>query len=133
MSFEAGCRHHMVVSWRTAVTLYPRLRGVQRTANRKDSAATRAGMGCLGFVLIGWLWFLLPALFVAAICAVVAAYATVVTAVWALAAIVALGTGTGRAVTTPPPPPAVDAKTELGGWAAETPVPSHPEQENSIS
>ncbi|MDA8379482.1 MAG: DUF2510 domain-containing protein [Actinomycetota bacterium] len=95
--FSITCKGQAVRAWSAIPAVYRAVRIEPKEARKQDSLSSRAGMGCLGFLVFGFFWFLIPLLITIAVVGAVAAYAMIFTALWGVgAAIDAVGSGRGK-------------------------------------
>jgi len=86
--FSGVCAGHVAQAWKLVFSFPARYSTTRRQARAQRSLPNRAGTGCLGFLLFGFVWFFLPLMFVVAAETVLVAYALVVSAVLGIAATV---------------------------------------------
>jgi hypothetical protein len=80
--FQARARHHAAQSWRALARTHYLFYGVPKRARQAQPTGEKVAIGCLSFLVFGWITILLPLLFALAVDAVVFAYALVVSLVW---------------------------------------------------
>lgn len=83
-NFTANCKRQAMGAWRATVAAPTALARVHRQGKKQDSLSTRAGMGCLGLIVFGFVWFLIPLLAILTVGIVCAAYALVMTILWGI-------------------------------------------------
>lgn len=77
--FTAGCQRQAKAGWKAAASTW-RWNTERRQKLQQEPLTTKAGSGCCGCLLIGPVWFILPALIVALVEVAILLYALVYTA-----------------------------------------------------
>jgi hypothetical protein len=80
--FKARARHHAAQSWRALARTHYLFYGVPKRARQAQPTSEKVAIGCLSFLVFGWITILLPLLFAMVADAVMLAYALIVSLVW---------------------------------------------------